>query len=110
MYADGLTKGSVLREALHQLMEGQMELTKDRLGWSTKKIIPNYPNAQNTGQRAGFWEEHSAFLADISEAFAGQALITKLSPEYHLKSIFFLQKYVMDGTCQVHWALESGDK
>ena len=39
MLADGLTKGSVDREALHQLMNGDVVVTKDMKMWRPKRLL-----------------------------------------------------------------------
>ena len=38
MCADGLTKGSISREAIHDIMEGQLNLLKGTQGWTPPKL------------------------------------------------------------------------
>ena len=89
MYADGLTKGAVDRTQLHALMEGHIEYKHEYLEWKPKKILGP---GDTTESRPADTSDNSrpadeamlTLLVDIAEAFAGKALMTRLSPEFGL--------------------------
>jgi len=85
MYADGLTKGSVSRDALLELMDGNMILRHDSEQWTSKQ---NKETTQTLDLDDGDEAKptHYSFLVDLAEAFAGRALITKLAHEYKLSA------------------------
>ena len=49
MLADGLTKGAVDREALHQIMDGEVIVTKEMKLWRPKRLTANMTDDAATG-------------------------------------------------------------
>ena len=88
MYSDGLTKGAVDRAMLHALMEGRVEFKHEFAEWKPKKVLGpgEDTSASRPAEPSSTEDTMLTLLVDIAEAFAGEALMTRLSPEFGLSA------------------------
>ena len=108
MIADGLTKGTVSRDCLHEVMDCHLKINHEMEGWSPKKIMSRAAEGQSSdgapsseGQMSEptrdssyhveenevvAAQEYEIFYLDLQEGFAGTALPTRLAEQYGLRA------------------------